>query len=160
MVSWLIDSWNHVVLELQRHLAEREVRLDREDDALRIVRQPNQRLRFFGEDPAALGNLGADDEGAPLLARDADFLTLQDFDDDRIAVRAEIARVLVPLADFQRDGTNPVEERGVIERLEHRGKRGVTPDFPVEAGIGENLVAALAMLVALILDGGEAPRPK
>src|SRR5205085_259944 len=143
---------------LQGHWAEGEVRLDREHEALCVVRQPDARFRLLGKDPAPLRNLGAHDERPPLLARDAHPLAADDLDDHRVAVRPEIARILILLADLERHRPNPVEKGGIVEWLENRRERRVAPYLSVESRVRVDLVASLPVLVALVLDRRESPR--
>ena len=118
------------------------------------------RLGFLREDPAALGNLGPNDQRLPLFPGHADAIAPQDLDDHGVAVGAEVARILVSLPDFERHGTNPVQECGIIERLEHRRERRVAPLLPIETRIGKDLEPVLAVLAALVLDRPEAARAK
>src|SRR2546422_10366371 len=102
--------------------------------------------------------LGPTPARRPFLPRHAHPLALDDLDDDRIAVGAKIARVLVTLADLERHRPNPVQEGRVVERLEHGGKGRVAPFLSIEAGIGEDLVARLTRLAAFVLNRRNAPR--
>src|SRR5207248_2648206 len=74
-------------------------------------------------------------------------------DDDRIALGPEIAPVLVALADLERHGADPVEERGVVERLGDRRCRAVAPRLAIHPGVGVDLelpLPRLALLLGLI----------
>src|SRR5256886_8133817 len=102
-----------VLLELQRHLAEGEIRLQREHDARLLVGEPHAGVGLLGEDAAAVRDARTDHDRVPLPARHVDPLVLQYFDDDRIALGPKIALVLVALADFERHGAEPGEARGV-----------------------------------------------
>src|SRR5204862_8252835 len=83
-----------------------------------------------------------------------------DLDDDGIPVGAKVARVLVPLPDLELHRPDPVEKGGVIERLEHRGESRVLAFLSIEPGVRIDVVPTLAMLVALVLHGRKAARPK
>src|SRR5213083_1950368 len=128
-----------VLLELERDLAERELRLQREHDAPGVVGEPHPGVGFFGEDATAIGNARAHHDRIPFLARHAHLLTLQDFDDHGVPLKAEIAAVLVPLADLERHRTDPVEKGGVVQRIRHGGDRRIAPDFAIEARIRKDL---------------------
>src|SRR5882762_9199670 len=108
------------LLELERHLAEREFRLQREHDPEAVVREPHARIGLLREDAAPIRDPWADDDGVPLLARHADTLPLQHVDDHGIALGPEVAAVLVALPDFERYGADPVEEAGTVAAVVSR----------------------------------------
>src|SRR5260370_1667341 len=116
-----------LVLQLQRHLAEREVRLQGEQYARLIVGQPHPGVGPLGEDAAAVRNLRTHDDGIPLPARDAHAVVAEHLHDHRIALRSEVAPVFVALALRERHGADPVEEGGT-----HR--RGTALSRPATAG--------------------------
>src|SRR5207249_9841688 len=120
----------------ERNLADGEVRLRRGRDRWLPVREPHPGVGLLGEDTAAVRDARTDHARVPLPARDADAVALQYLDDDRVALGPEIAPVLVALADLERDGPDPVEECGVVERVGDRGRRAVAPRLAVHAGVG------------------------
>src|SRR5207237_9651736 len=106
-----------------------------------------------GEATAAVREARTEHDLVPLPARDAHAVALQYLDDDRVALGPEIAPVLVALADLERDGPDPVEECGVVERVGDRGRRAVAPRLAVHAGVGVDLeppLPRLALLFGLI----------
>src|SRR6058998_2073899 len=75
--SWVLPTGVGVLLELECHLAERELRLQREHDAQAVVGEPHPRVGLLGKDAAAIGDAGAHDNRVPLLPRHADLFALQ-----------------------------------------------------------------------------------
>src|SRR5207244_12147587 len=97
---------------------------------------------------------------APILTPYTYSLSPQHLEYNGIPVRTKIARVFVPLADLERHRADPVQERGIVQRLGDGRECRIEPLFSIEPGIGEDLVPVLAMPVALVLDRGEASGPK
>src|SRR5207253_10341162 len=91
---------------------------------------------------------------------DAHALALQHLDDDGIALGSEVAPVLVALADLERHGADPVEKRGVVERLGDRGRRAVAPRLAVDPGVGVDLELPLPRLALLFGLIQKPARPK
>src|SRR5207247_10983604 len=89
-----IRSWTlreTVLLELQGHLAEREVGLHPEHDARLLDGEPDAGVLLLTQDAARVGDLRPDHDRIPLAPGDADAVPAQHFDDDRILLRAEVA---------------------------------------------------------------------
>src|SRR5437762_3039885 len=158
--SWMLGRGGVVLLELQRHLAEGEVRLQREHDARLLVGEPHPGVGLLGEDTAAVRDARTDHDRVPLPARDAHAVALQYLDDDRIALGPEVALVLVALADLERHGADPVEERGIVERLGDRRCRAVAPRLAVHPGVGVDLELPLPRLALLLGLIQKPARPK
>jgi len=107
------------------------------------------RLRLLREDATALRNLGANDDRPPLLPRDTDPLALTTSMMTGLRSGQNSARTRT-LADLERHRANRTEG-GVVGGSSTVAKScRALPLY--KAGIGEDLVAPLAMLVALVLD--------
>src|SRR4029077_8847987 len=151
--SWVLRRSVGVLLELERHLAEREVGLQRDHDAQAVIGEPHPGIGLLGKYPAPVGNARPHDDRVPLSSRRADELPLEHLDDDRIALGTKVAVVLVLLADFERHRANPVEKRSVVERIGDGRERGVAASLAVKAGIRIDLeppLPRLALLLGLI----------
>src|SRR2546428_152207 len=148
--SWMPRTRVDVLLELELHGAEREIRLQRDHDPGTVVGEPHARVGLFGKDAAAVGDAVAHHDRVPLSPGRAHALATEHFDDHRIALGAEVTVVLIALSLLERHGADPVEERGVVQRIGDRGERAVATGFAVEPGIGVDVEFPLPGLTLLL----------
>src|SRR2546422_373301 len=66
------------------------------------------------------------------------------------ALGAEVTMVLIALSLLERHGADPVEKRGVVQRIGDRGERAVATGFAVEPGIGVDVEFPLPGLTLLL----------
>src|SRR5437899_10881294 len=83
-----------VLLELELHRAEREIRLQRDHDPGTVVGEPHARVGLFGKDAAAVGDAGAHHDRVPLSPGRAHALATEHFDDHRMGRGAEVTLAL------------------------------------------------------------------
>jgi hypothetical protein len=114
-----------------------------------VVRKPDLGVAVLAEEAARLDH-GLDDDRVELAGGDADALAAQHADRHRVAIGTEVAIEAVRLADVERDGTQKVDERAVVERIGYRRLLRLTV-LDEDSALGEELEVALDVARPLVL---------
>src|SRR5882724_2664280 len=110
-----IRRWE-VGLEIEIERSELQLRFQLKHDVPLVVRKPHLSVSILGKDSLGLDHRLNDDciEGS---GWDLYAFPTNDFDTNRIAIRTEVAVEVISLTDLERNRTQKIQERSVIERL-------------------------------------------
>src|SRR2546423_72067 len=113
-----VRGWD-VGLEIEIERAEGQLRLQLQHDVSLVIGEPHLCLAILGKNPLRLDHRLQHDriEGT---CGNLDAFPAQNLDAHRIPVRPEVPIEVIGLADLERNCSDEIEERPVIERLTHR----------------------------------------